>query len=241
VNEALRSALLRAGLSHVDVAGRLAVDPKTVERWMAGRIPHLRHRKAIARLVELPEHELWPTTALPPRRRQYGGEVVAAYPHRSAVPREAWQRFFKNAEHEIDILAYSGLFLVEDVGIVRLLAEKAASGVRLRLLLGDPDSAEVAQRGADEGVGELMAARIRNALALLRPLAAVQGVELRLHCTTLYNSIYRADDELLVNPHIYGMPAPSAPVLRLRRSDEAAMVSTYIDSFEGIWLSACAM
>ncbi|MGH4015940.1 MAG: hypothetical protein ACRDSL_18870 [Pseudonocardiaceae bacterium] len=29
-------------------------------------------------------------------------------------------------------------------------------------------------------------------------------MQFRLHSTVLYNSIYRADDELLVNPHVHG-------------------------------------
>jgi hypothetical protein len=38
------------------------------------------------------------------------------YPHRWAVPRETWARFFESAEHEVGILAYSALFLAEDAG-----------------------------------------------------------------------------------------------------------------------------
>ena len=44
-----------------------------------------------------------------------------------------------------------------------------------------------------------MAAEIRNALTLYRPLGVVRNVEIRLHRIVLYNSIYRADDQLLVN------------------------------------------
>ena len=42
-------------------------------------------------------------------------------------------------------------------------------------------------------------------------------MELRLHGTVLYNSIYRADDQLLVNTHIYGVMANNAPVFHLRK------------------------
>ena len=45
----------------------------------------------------------------------------------------------------------------------------------------------------------------------------MEGTEFRLHQTPLYNSIYRADDELLVNTHIYGMPATRAPLWHLRK------------------------
>jgi hypothetical protein len=40
---------------------------------------------------------------------------------------------------------------------------RARAGVRVRMLLGDPDSEPVAERGVDEGVDDAMAAKIRNA------------------------------------------------------------------------------
>ncbi len=53
--------------------------------------------------------------------------------------------------------------------------DKTAAGVRVRILLGDPDSQVVTDRRDDEGVGDAMAAKIRNALALYRPLRAAGG------------------------------------------------------------------
>src|SRR5690606_10443381 len=119
------------------------------------------------------------------------------------------------------ILAYSALFLAEDRAVLDILMARAKAGVRVRVLLGDPEGKEVAARGTDEGIGaEVMAARVRNALMLYRPLRGVQDVEIRLHRTVLYNSIYQADDELLVNTHAYGTPAADAPVMHLTGSDD---------------------
>lgn len=145
------------------------------------------------------------------------------------------------ARAEIGILAYAGLFLAEDTGIMRVLAQRARDGVAVRILLGDPDGACVAERGSDEGVGESMAAKIRNALVHYRALREVAGVEIRLHDTVLYNSVYRADDDLLVNPHAYGIAASHAPVLHLRRTEDGDMASTYLESFERVWSGAAAM
>ncbi|WP_322974147.1 hypothetical protein [Actinacidiphila epipremni] len=107
--------------------------------------------------------------------------------------------------------------------------------MRVRILLGDPESAAVAQRGADEGLHEAMASKIRNALLMYRPLQGVDGIDFRLHDTILYNSIYRADDQLLVNTHIYGFNAAQAPVLHLRKVAGGGMVNHYLDSFERVW------
>ena len=60
MNEPLRRALLRARLREDDVAARLGVDPKTVRRWLNGRVPYPHNRAAIAELVGADEAELWP-------------------------------------------------------------------------------------------------------------------------------------------------------------------------------------
>jgi hypothetical protein len=77
-----------------------------------------------------------------------------------------------------------------------------------------------------------MAAKVRNALTHCRPLARLDNVEMRLHEAVFYNSIYRADDQLLINQHTYGMPAAHSPVFCLRESGEGNMMTTYLDRFE---------
>lgn len=238
MSDTLRHALARARLGTVDVAAALEVDPKTVDRWLKGRIPYPRHRWALADMLQLDEGDLWPDVAQP--RRTISHEVKAVYPHRWAVPQNIWRRLYQGASREIDILTYSSLFLAEDTGMIRLLASRARSGVKIRVLLGDPDSPEVAARGVDEGIGaEVMAARVRNALMLYQPLLhEVDGVEIRLHRTTLYNSIYRADDELLVNVHAYSVPAAQAPVLYLTATRDEDSTAIYLTSLERVWTTA---
>src|SRR6185503_3615242 len=87
-------------------------------------------------------------------------EIINIYPHRWTVPSDLWRNFFDNAQDEIGVLVYSGLFLAEDAGILRTFRTKADSGARVRILLGDPDSEFVLQRGVDEGIGDTMGARI---------------------------------------------------------------------------------
>lgn len=230
----LRRALIGARLRDVDVAKSLGVDPKTVQRWLGGRVPHARHRWSVADLLSMHEYDLWPHLAELP---SIDPEVYATYPHRGSVPREIWHRLFDHAEHEIGILVYSGLFIAEDADLVRLFVAKVRAGVAVRIVLGDPDSPHVDQRGTDEGIHEAMAAKIRNAILLYRPLLAA-GVEIRLHSTVLYNSLYRGDDEMLINQHIHGIAAAYAPVLHLRRQTDAGVFATYVDSFERVWSPA---
>jgi hypothetical protein len=240
VKDPLGRALRSIGMDAVDVAARLSVDPKTVRRWLTGRLPYPRHRAALVELTGWTVRDLWPSLA-EPMADAHEDEVRVAYAHRSAVPADAWHGLFERAELAIDVLAYSALFLAEDAATQKVLRDKARAGVKIRMALGDPDGSRVAQRGSDEGIETVMPSRIRNALHLFRPLAAEPGIELRLHDTVLYTSIYRGDEEILVNPHVYGCPASHAPVLLMRRATDDGMVATYLRSFERVWASTRAV
>src|SRR3984957_859176 len=236
-NERLRALLLERGETLDKLADAVQVHEQTVERWITtGRIPYRGHRFAVAAFFGVDESYIWPgaldrdeVTAVSQ------SEVVQVWPHRWAVPRETWGHFFSQAEREIGALVYSGMFMAEDIGVHRLFAERARDGARVRILLGDPDSPHVAERGTSEGIDEGMAAKVRNSIVLFRRLQSTENVEIRLHGTTLYNSIYRADDQLLVNTHIYGTMASNAPVFHLRKVAGGDMVTTYLESFDRVW------
>jgi hypothetical protein len=238
LNEMLRRALFRARLGEEDVAAHLGVDPKTVQRWLEGRLPYPRHRRAVSHLLGADEADLWPEAHTAHLARSRPEEIKAVYPHRWAVPHDVWRQLFGSAHREIAILAHSGLFLAEDVGLLGLFTDKARAGVKVRIALGDPDSPHVAERGAEEGIGDAVAAKLRNALTLYRPLIDLPNVEIRLHRTTLYNSLYRADNDLIVNQHAYGAPAANAPVFHLRISQSSDMFGSYVASFDRIWAAA---
>jgi hypothetical protein len=236
-NERLRAALLEHGLTPSKLGDEIGVDHKTVERWITlGRLPYRRHRYAVAARLAVDEAYLWPDAL---SREQVAAasdsEVLAIYPHRSDVPRDTWERLFQLAEREIGVLVYAGLFLAEDAALQKILAGKARTGVRVRILLGDPGSPQVAERGANEGIEGAVATKIRNVLVLYRALRETEGVEFRFHQTILYNSIYRGDDQLLVNAHVYGLPAARAPVWHLRRVAGGEVAGIYLESFEQVW------
>ena len=186
------------------------------------------------------ETYLWPSAVAAERRMAAAeSEIVHVYPHRAAVPGDLWTRLFRGAADQIDVLVYAGLFLPEQQPkLMKDLCRQGAAGTRIRFLLGDPDSEAVARRGAEEGIGEAMGAKIRNVLSFFTPHAEHRCVDIRLHDTTLYTSIYRFDRDMLVNQHVIGVPGAHAPVMHLRQLESGDLFSTYADAFERVWTNA---
>jgi len=161
------------------------------------------------------------------------------YADRASVPREVWLRMMTDAREHINVLVFSGTFYAQtQPKVARMLADAATRGVQVRLCFGDPASVAVATRDREEELGGTLSAKIRSALTYYRPLAGVDGCETRLHSTTLYASLFRYDDEIMVNPHAYGEPASANPTLHLRRLDGAQIADHYIACFERVWETA---
>jgi transcriptional regulator with XRE-family HTH domain len=235
VNERLRRCMLRAGLGTEALAEMAQVSTKTVERWLRGEVvPYPRTRYRVAVILQEDESYLWPEAV--DRSALAGAELVASYPRRSDVPRHLWTELLRQTKRNVDVLAFAGLFLTEEhPDWTPLLGSRAEAGVRVRLLLGDPEGASLASRDGEYKIGGGVAGRVRAVLAYYEPLAGL--AEIRLHDTPLYNSTYRFDDDMLVNVHVYGILAAYTPVLHLRRVD-GAYFSTYLESFERVWGSA---
>jgi transcriptional regulator with XRE-family HTH domain len=238
-NDRLRDALMAARITQEDLASDLDVNVKTVERWITqGRTPYPQFRHRISVRVQKDEGWLWPNGYSRDRRSEITeSEIVHVYPYRADVPDDLWARLFENAIDHIGILVYSGFFLAEQHSRkIEFLRQKADGGASIRILLGDPDCPQVALRGQEEDIGDAIAAKIRNVLlAYYRAYASHPGINIRLHATTLYNSIYWFDDDMLVNTHAYGVPAHFAPVIHLRHLSSGTLFQTYARSFDRVW------
>jgi hypothetical protein len=239
VNERLRTVMLRRGVETEDLAKACRVDPKTAERWVnVGRVPHRRHRWAAARALAVDEAYLWPEVVA---RRQLSAndELVAIYPDRASVPRETFLRLLADAQHHVDVLVFSGTFFAQvQPRISSMLCARVHAGARVRLCFGDPSAEAVAIRDREEGLGGTLAAKIRASLTYYRDLTDVDGCEVRWHDVTVYASIFRYDDQLLVNPHVYGEPASLNPTFHFQRIDGGSLFGHYLGSFERVWAQA---
>jgi len=237
-NERLAEAMARAGMTSVDLAAAAQVDPRTIDRLIAdrSRTPRAHSRHAISEAVQVPVGMLWPSAA---NGSQMAGEVVAIYPRRSAVPAGLLTSLLTGVQHRVDVLALAATWLWDAVpGFGSTLAAKCRDGVMVRVCIGDPSGEAVRVRGAEEGIGELLAARCHLAAKYSAPVLAADPESIRLHDTTLYASILRFDDDLLVNWHLYGAPASESPVFHLRHASQTGLAENVADSFDRVWEKA---
>jgi transcriptional regulator with XRE-family HTH domain len=242
-NERLRGTIASAGLRPADLAERIRVDPKTVERWITkGRIPHRNHRVAVSDILGVDETYLWPDVlAQPATRAASVAELLEIHPTRSAVPQDTWNQLLHGARAHLDVLTYAATFLCEQHDFADLLRAKSAAGVRCRILIGDEAKPAIQQRAVEEGTSGGLEGRIQLNRRYLAEVAGLPGVEVRSHGTTLYNSLYRSDEDLLVNTHVYGALAAHSPVLHLRRVPGGRMWEHYMKSFDRVWESAASI
>jgi transcriptional regulator with XRE-family HTH domain len=235
-NEALRVAIAARGLEMEAVARAVGVDPKTVGRWLGGRVPHPRHRWKLCDLLGQSEQHLWPGVGLGASGANHTSEIVAAFAHRADAPSQLWAGMLERVRTNLDLLGYAMLFFPEQhPQLARLIEAKCAQGLRVRIALADPDGDEVQARDQLEGLGGTLPGRIRSTAQHLEPLLASPGVELRFHGVPLYNAIYRFDDEMLVTPYLYKLHGYQHPLLHLKRLGAGGIFEGYAGQFEAIW------
>ncbi|MGW4027834.1 helix-turn-helix domain-containing protein [Streptomyces sp. NPDC004838] len=239
-NERLRAAMAAGGWTYATLAAKAEVDPKSVERWVnLGRTPRRATALLAAETLGEDVHALWPSLRQARAARAVSPELVALYDQRADVPVSTFTDMLAQAREHIDVLVYAAVFLHEAYPRLNdLLRERAAEGCTVRIAIGDADSENVRQRGEEERFGHGIESRCRLVLMHYRPLADVPGIELRTHATTLYNSLFRADDQILVNAHVWGVNAYGAPVWHLRRNGTGGIFDTYAHSFDAVWATA---
>ena len=240
-NERLRAAMTDKDMTIQQLGETIGVDPKTVERWITkGRTPHRTHRMKAASVLGKTDVYLWPSTESDPRSQSAArAEIMDVYPTRASVEIPMWVDLIKNAKESIDLLAFGGSFLHDSIPqFGALISERARNGVRVRMLFGDSESDAVALRGEEEEIGHLLAARCDLTWNYLKPILGDDGIEARKHGNTLYASIYRFDDTLMANLHVYGAPAGQNPIMHINRVAGGRLFAHYMDSFEKTWEGA---
>lgn len=245
MNNGLKSAMAEVGVRPHQLAARLGVTGKTVERWVADAelVPHARNRADACRALGVDEEMLWPSVVK--NRIKTGGdrELIHSYPYRSACPSTVWTDLVEGATEEIMFCGYTNYFVWSQVPrFAETVRAKAETGCKVRFLLGDPESGTTRQREAVEDVALSVSTRIRISLEQLDRLGALKGLEARYSAPEdavnhVSLSVFRFDSDVLVTPHLARLVGHDSPLLHLREQagGEPGMFSRFTEHAEELW------
>lgn len=234
--------MLNAEMTATALAALAEVDVKSVARWIAeDRIPYPVTRSKVARALQQEETFLWPALLeTSDACATAAAEVERVWSSRSAISTETWHALFNRVRAQVDVLVYAGGFLMEALDLTDVISWKASHGARVRVLIGEPESKAVQMRALELSLPWLPD-RCRTTARYLRQVSGAQGVDIRLHGTTVYASLFRFDDILLANVHGFDVMACHSPVYQLRRSLSGRLFDFYGGSFERAWRTTCTM
>ncbi len=213
-NDNLKNALRQAGLTPEEFAAIVRVDPKTVQRWVAGATtPYPRHRATIARALDLTEHQLWPSET--PSATPGSGPVAADAATGSEVT-DTWAyddetapdpiAFIATADGAIDLIDNGRGIALTD-GLLRALAVQASAGRHVRLLTSLPKPR-------------------------LEPLIGHEQTEIRVIDVGPDHSLLRAGDVMLLTINLAAEGDQPPPLLKLQRTADSRLFDRLADNFD---------
>jgi transcriptional regulator with XRE-family HTH domain len=216
-NEHLRTAITRSGLTVEEFADIVGVDVKTVQRWLAGRIPYPRHRTRVAGALGTTEHALWPDAVPAPTTTEahelttpLAGDAIAGYGHATDPAAPNGATLLRAAVERIEIAIPN---LASQPGLVELFRTSAANGRQARIIIEDPDEQ-------------------------VEPLLGIDAIEIRASPAGENHVLYRADDEMLLVLTRIGSASASPPIIQLRRQADGGLFDRLADDFDDRWLEA---
>jgi len=239
-NNLLARRLKEQGFSRVRLSQETNLDSLTIDRILSGETasPRDSTKALIAQALDTTVENLWPDSFQGLHDSAAGVIAAKVFPSRTSIPIEFWRELFAGAQRQIDICVFGGTFLFDRMtGFKKLLKNASENGADIRFVVGDSGSLGVQQHGEEERFGSSLAGRCRLTLEHMQPLVS-DTIQLRTSGATLYASLFRVDDTLVANHHIYGSPAGDNPCIFLDRESDPELWERYEESFQRIWNAA---
>ena len=165
-----RTRLAEADLTAEEFAEIVQVDPKTVQRWVAGRVPQRRHRAKVARALDSSPDVLWPDATSPSTEpgeladdESAPQDVIATWGQADDQGAPDLAAFVSDGDGPVELLDGGGQ-LLRSAGLVEELLVRAGARTDVRVV---SDAATEPRRLADPGV-EVRVADLAGAPAILR-------------------------------------------------------------------------
>jgi transcriptional regulator with XRE-family HTH domain len=235
-NARLEAAMAKNGVSPQGLAEAVGKTRNAVDKWLNGTVPRMETQVEIADELGTSHLSLWPRDEVGVAAARE--EIVRAWARRSDCPPDYWWNLIVGTKHHVDILGYAVLFLTENhLDLTSTLSELMKNGGSVRIVIADPNGQAALDRDTEEGLDGLLLARIRSSIKYLRPVVDA-GASLHFQNAPMYSSVFRFDDDMLMTPHLFGIPGKMAPLFHFRRIGTGGIFDQYATHFEGLLNSA---
>ena len=213
--DGFRTRLAAADLTAEEFAEIVQVDPKTVQRWVAGRVPQRRHRAKVARALDSSPDVLWPdTTATEPGEladdEPGPQDVIASWGQADDEGAPDLATFVSDGDGPVELLDGGGQ-LLRSTGLMEALLVCANASTDVRVVTGP---ATEPRRLVDAGV-EVRVADLAGAPAVLR-----------------------AGERMLVTLVLSPASNEPRPMLELGRRADGGLFDRFADYLDSTWEDA---
>jgi transcriptional regulator with XRE-family HTH domain len=215
-NENLKNALQKAGVTAEEFADIIKVDPKSVLRWLTGSTkPYPRNRAAIARALDLTEHDLWPDhtpatiSAGAAASDGAASDVTETWAHASDENAPDPVSFIAVADGAIELLD-NGRGIEMDGALIAAVIEQADGGRKVRLITSLPKPR-------------------------LQPLIGRGKIDVRVIDGTSGHSLIRVGEAMLFTFDLAGEGEHPPPLLKLQRMAAGGLFDRLAGNFQALW------
>jgi DNA-binding transcriptional regulator YiaG len=167
-----------------------------------------------------------------------GGEAVVPYADRGLITRQQWNGIISGTVSHLWLYGMAEFGYASDDEVPGILAEAAARGCQIRVLLLSPDYPDAASIDGDEGSpAGTLATRTRAALARFEKMRRACGrqMEIRTYDAPPTVSVVRGDDHMLVTPYLRFFIGSNSPTFEIRAESAGKMFGRYARHFDSTW------
>jgi DNA-binding transcriptional regulator YiaG len=257
--EQVAAGRVRLGLSYAEFAAYLGdllgwtVTPAAVERWEQGTTPpgDVLLAAAVAAQAAPADVLTFPLSASSEGTSallggiegagEYAGEPTGAvlpYADRGLISRQQWNDIIQGTTGHLWLYGMAENGYACDDAVPEIVAEAAAAGCQVRVLLLDPDHPGTGDIDTDEGSpAGTLTARIRASLARFTRMRDEAGPNMRLRTYDMYPSVsvIRGDDRMLVTPYLRFSVGSNSPTFEFTEASARKMFGRYARHFDQIW------
>ena len=210
-----RARLAEADLTAEEFAEIVQVDPKTVQRWVAGRVPQRRHRAKVARALDSSPDVLWPDATATEAGELADDEsapqdVIASWGQADDEGAPDVAGFLGDGDGPVELLDGGGQ-LLRSAGLVEALLVGVRAGTDVRVVTGPS----------------------------IEPRRLVDaGVEVRVADLAGAPSVLRVGERMLVTLVLSPALDEPRPMLELCRHVDGGLFDRFADYLDSTWEDA---